>query len=86
MIGVGDINLPNLSFSLYVDQQAMFAGSAIESLIHMYALFWVFDIEYPSDAKILYTFVSAVLLQRSVTQYYSKYKMILNVLEKLKLF
>ncbi|XP_051157271.1 uncharacterized protein LOC127279141 [Leptopilina boulardi] len=39
LIAIGNIDAPNLTFSVYADQHAMFVVSAVESLIHLYALF-----------------------------------------------
>ena len=50
---------------------SLFSGTAIEALLQMYAFYWVFNIEYPSDAKVAYTFISAVLFRKKVQQYYT---------------
>ena len=86
LIGIGSKEMPNLTFSIYVDSESVFCGTAIDALIQMYALYWIFNIEYPSDAKIAFTFIAAVLLRKKVSQYYAKYRTILNFLENLELF
>ena len=85
LIGIGTNNMPNLTFALFVDGEAIFSDTAIEALLQMYALYWVFNIEYPSDAKAAYTFISAVLFRKKVQQYYTKYRTIINILEQLDL-
>lgn len=64
MIGIGDMGLSNLEFSVYVDQRVMFSGTAIEALYQMFALYWIFNINNPADDKMAFTFVSAVLFQK----------------------
>lgn len=39
LIAIGNIDAPNLTFSVYADQHATFVVSAVESLIYLYALF-----------------------------------------------
>ena len=61
--------MSNLTFSIYVDSEPLFCGTAIDALIQIYALYWIFNIEYPSVAKIAFTFIAAVLLRKKVSRH-----------------
>ena len=86
LIAIGRNEFTNLEFFIYVDQEVMFSGGAVDALLQLFALYWVFNIEYPSDAKIAFIFVAAVLMQKRVSHIYEKYKRVINCLEKLALF
>ena len=64
----------------------MYAGEVVDSLIYLFALYWMFNIEFPGNGKAAFTFVAAVLFQHSFSTYYCKYLNILKVLESVKLF
>lgn len=86
LIGIGSVDSPSLLVSIFLDGKAEFTGSPIDGLIYLHAIYWVFNLSYAAEAKVAFTFLGAILLQKRYEKSYRKLKRVLNALENLNLF
>ncbi|XP_051168584.1 uncharacterized protein LOC127286250 [Leptopilina boulardi] len=86
LIAIGAEDSTSLLVSIYIDGKIEFTGTPIDGLLYLQAVYWVFNLSYASEAKVAFTFLGAVLLQKRYEKSYRKLKRVLNALENLNLF
>ncbi|KAJ8674151.1 hypothetical protein QAD02_005413 [Eretmocerus hayati] len=86
MIGIGTTERPALNFIIYVDKVPLFTGTAVNSLIFLFASYWIFNISFPSKANMTFTFIAAILFQDHYYDDFKDKRTVVKLIEEIGIF
>lgn len=83
LICIGDKSKENMSASIYVDGTAISTGNVTDALVHLLAVYWVFNIEPAKAVSAAFSFICGVIIRDEAKSRFKKYKKVMNALERI---